>query len=88
MIGVKNKVIKNSFLLEYGLISLTASSLGIILGSLGSYVISDLLFESYWDFRPMILLMYFILIPLLTILIVNIFTSKVIEQKENMLFGE
>jgi len=88
MIGVKNKVIKNSFLLEYGLISLTASSLGIILGSLGSYIISDLLFESYWDFRPMILLVYFLLIPFLTIIIVNIFTSKVIHQKENMLFGE
>jgi predicted lysophospholipase L1 biosynthesis ABC-type transport system permease subunit len=88
MIGVKNRVIKNSFLLEYGLISFSASSLGIILGSLSSYVISDLLFESNWDFRLVILVLYFLLIPLLTIFIVNIFTSKVINQKENMLFGE
>jgi ABC-type antimicrobial peptide transport system permease subunit len=88
MIGVKNRVIKNSFLLEYGLISFSASSLGIILGSLSSYIISDLLFESNWDFRPVILVLYFLLIPLLTIFIVNIFTSKVINQKENMLFGE
>lgn len=88
MIGVKNRVIKNSFLIEYGLISLSASSLGIVLGSVSSYIVSDLLFESYWDFRPAILVVYFLLIPLLTLLVVKIFTSKVMEQKENMLFGE
>ncbi|WP_419773835.1 ABC transporter permease [Halarcobacter sp.] len=88
MIGIKNKTIKNSFLLEFGLISLTASILGIVLGSVGSYFISDLLFESYWDFRADILLLYFLLIPILTILVVSFFTSKIIHQKENVLFGE
>jgi len=88
MIGIKNKTIKNSFLLEFGLISLTASILGIVLGSIGSYFISDLLFESYWDFRADILLLYFLLIPILTILVVSFFTSKIIHQKENVLFGE
>ncbi len=88
MIGIKNKTIKNSFLLEFGLISFSASSLGIILGSIGSYFISDLLFESYWDFRADILILYFLLIPILTILVVNLFTSKIIHQKENVLFGE
>ena len=88
MIGVKNKTIRNSFLLEFGLISFTASTFGIILGSLGSYFISNLLFDSYWDFRPDILLLYFFFIPILTILIVSFFTSKMIHQKENILFGE
>ena len=88
MIGVKNKTIKNSFLIEFGLISFLASSLGIIFGSIGSYLISRVLFESYWDFRADILLVYFLLIPLLTILIVNFFTSKMIHKKENVLFGE
>jgi predicted lysophospholipase L1 biosynthesis ABC-type transport system permease subunit len=88
MIGVNNKTIKNSFLIEFGLISFAASSLGIILGSVGSYLISDLLFDSHWDFRPTVLLAYFLCIPLLTILIVNFFTSKIIHQKENILFGE
>lgn len=88
MIGVNNKTIKNSFLIEFGLISFFASSLGIILGSISSYIISDLLFESYWDIRPFVLLAYFCLIPILTILIVNFFTSKIINQKENVLFGE
>ncbi|XOB61252.1 ABC transporter permease [Campylobacterota bacterium DY0563] len=88
MIGIKNKTIKNSFLLEFGLISIFASSLGIILGSVGSYFVSDLLFESYWDFRADILALYFLLIPLLTLLVVSIFTSKIIHQKENILFGE
>jgi len=88
IIGINNKTIRNSFLIEFGLISFCASSLGIILGSLGSYIISNILFESYWDFRPMILLTYFLLIPLLTMLIVGFFTSKIIHQKENVLFGE
>ena len=88
MIGVKNKTIRNSFLLEFGLISFSASTLGIILGSVGSYFISALLFDSYWDFRPDILLLYFFFIPILTILIVSFFTSKMIHQKENVLFGE
>ncbi|MGA1933180.1 ABC transporter permease [Arcobacter sp. YIC-464] len=88
MIGIKNKTIKNSFLLEFGLIAVSASSIGIILGSIGSYFISSLLFESYWDFRADILVLYFLLIPILTILVVNFFTSKIIHQKENVLFGE
>jgi len=88
MIGVKNKSIRNSFLIEFGLISLSASTLGIILGSISSYFISTLLFESFWDFRPDILLLYFFFIPVLTILIVSFFTSKMIHQKENVLFGE
>ncbi|WP_419764455.1 MAG: ABC transporter permease [Arcobacter sp.] len=88
MIGVNNKTIRNSFLLEFGLISLLASSLGIILGSAGSYFISKILFESYWDFRPDVLLLYFFFIPVLTLIIVWFFTSKMINQKENVLFGE
>jgi putative ABC transport system permease protein len=88
MIGVKNKTIKNSFLIEFGLISFSASSLGIVFGSVASYYISSLLFESYWDFRPDILIIYFLFIPILTILIVSFFTSKMIHQKENILFGE
>ena len=88
MIGVKNHTIRNSFLIEFGLISFSASSLGIILGSVGSYFISALLFDSYWDFRPDVLLVYFFFIPILTILIVSFFTSKMIHQKENVLFGE
>ncbi|MGM0518899.1 MAG: ABC transporter permease [Campylobacterota bacterium] len=88
MIGVKNKTIKNSFLLEFGLITFSASIIGIALGSVGSYFISSLLFESYWDFRADILLLYFLLIPVLTILVVNLFTSKIIHEKENVLFGE
>jgi predicted lysophospholipase L1 biosynthesis ABC-type transport system permease subunit len=88
MIGIKNKTIKNSFLLEYGLISFVASCIGIIIGSLGSYFISNLLFESYWDFRADVLAIYFLLIPLITILVVSLFTSKIIHQKENILFGE
>ena len=88
MIGVKNKTIRNSFLIEFGLISLGASTLGIFLGSMGSYVISTLLFNSYWDFRPDVLLLYFFFIPILTLLIVSFFTSKMIHQKENVLFGE
>ena len=88
MIGVKNKIIRNSFLIEFGLISFSASSLGIVLGSACSYIVSDMLFESYWDFRPMILLVYFLFIPILTMLIVSFFTSKIIHQKENVLFGE
>ncbi len=88
MIGIKNKTIRNSFLIEFGLISLSASIFGIILGSIGSYFISGLLFESYWDFRPDILLLYLFFIPLLTIIIVSFFTSKIIHQKENVLFGE
>lgn len=88
MIGVKNKTIKNSFLIEFGLISFSASSLGIVFGSIASYYISALLFESYWDFRLDILMVYFLFIPILTILIVSFFTSKMIHQKENILFGE
>ena len=88
MIGVKNKTIRNSFLIEFGSISLIASSLGIILGSVCSYFISSILFDSYWDFRPDILLLYFFFIPVLTLLIVSFFTSKMIHQKENILFGE
>ncbi|QKJ23804.1 ABC transporter permease [Poseidonibacter lekithochrous] len=88
MIGINNKTIKNSFLIEFGLISFLASSLGIILGSVASYFISSLLFESYWDFRADILLLYFSLIPLLTLAVVWVFTSKIIHQKENVLFGE
>lgn len=88
MIGVKNNTIRNSFLIEFGLISLLASSLGIILGSIGSFVVSSILFESYWNFRPDILCLYFFFIPILTILIVSFFTSKIIHQKENVLFGE
>lgn len=88
MIGVKNKTIRNSFLMEFGFISLGASTLGIVLGSIGSYIISTLLFNSYWDFRPDVLLLYFFFIPILTLLIVSFFTSKMIHQKENVLFGE
>ena len=88
MIGVKNKTIRNSFLIEFGLISFAASSFGIVLGSIGSYIISSILFDSYWNFRPDVLLVYFFFIPILTILIVNFFTSKMIHQKENILFGE
>ncbi|WP_419767091.1 ABC transporter permease [Arcobacter sp.] len=88
MIGVKNKTIRNSFLIEFGVISFCASSLGIVLGSIGSYIISNILFESYWDFRPDVLLLYFFFIPILTILIVSFFTSRMIHQKENILFGE
>lgn len=88
MIGVKNKTIRNSFLIEFGLISFTASSFGIAFGSIGSYIISGILFDSYWDFRPDVLLAYLFFIPILTILIVSLFTSKMIHQKENVLFGE
>ena len=88
MIGVKNRTIRNSFFIEFGLISLGASTLGIVLGSIGSYIISALLFESYWDFRPDVLLLYFFFVPTLTILIVGFFTSRMINQKENVLFGE
>jgi len=88
MIGVDNKTIKHSFLLEFGLLSLVASSLGIIVGSIGSYTISSILFESYWDFRFDLLISYFFFIPVLTLVIVSFFTAKMINQKENVLFGE
>ena len=88
MIGVNNSVIRNSFLFEFGFISLIASSLGIALGTIGSYVISSFLFNAYWDFRPDILLLYLLMIPTLTLLIVSFFTSRMIYQKENVLFGE
>lgn len=88
MIGVKNKTILHSFLMEFGIISLGASTFGIILGSLGSYAISTILFESYWEMRADVLLRYFFFIPVLTLLIVSFFTSKIINQKENVLFGE
>jgi putative ABC transport system permease protein len=88
MIGINNKTIRNSFLIEFGLVSLSASTLGIILGSAGSYLISILLFESYWDLRPGVLLLYFFFIPTLTVLVVSFFTSRMIHQKENVLFGE
>ena len=88
MIGVKNKTILNSFLMEFGIISLGSSIFGIILGSLGSYLISTILFESYWEMRADVLLLYFFFIPVLTLLIVSFFTSKIINQKENVLFGE
>ncbi len=88
MIGVDNKTIKHSFLLEFGLLSLIASTLGIIAGSIGSYTISTILFESYWDFRPDLLVLYFFFIPVLTLLIVGFFTSRMMGQKENVLFGE
>jgi len=88
MIGVKNKTIRNSFLLEFGLVSLSASIVGVVLGSVGSYIVSYMLFESYWDFRPDILLLYLFFIPVLTLIIVSFFTSKMIHQKENVLFGE
>lgn len=88
MIGVNNKTIRESFLIEFGFISFSASFLGIILGSISSYIISDILFESYWDFRVDVLLLYFLFIPILTIFVVSFFTSKVINQKENVLFGE
>ncbi len=88
MIGVKNKAIRNSFLIEFGLIAFAASTFGIVLGSMGSYVISSILFDSYWDFRPDVLLLYFFFIPILTLLIVSFFTSRMIRQKENVLFGE
>ncbi len=86
MIGVNNKTIRNSFLIEFGLISLVASILGIILGSIGSYIISAFLFNSYWDFRPDILLLYFFFIPILTILIVSFFTSRMIHQERECSF--
>ena len=88
MIGVNNKTIRNSFLIEFGLISLTASVLGIILGSVSSYAISTLLFNAYWNFRPDVLLLYFFFIPSLTLIIVSFFTSRMIHQKENVLFGQ
>lgn len=88
MIGVNNSAIRNAFLIEFGLIALSASVLGIILGSIGSYAISTFLFNSYWDFRPDVLLMYIFFIPILTLLIVSFFTSRMIHQKENVLFGE
>jgi predicted lysophospholipase L1 biosynthesis ABC-type transport system permease subunit len=88
MIGVKNKAIRNSFLIEFGLISFVASTFGIILGSIGSYIISNILFDSYWDFRADVLFVYFFFIPILTILIVSFFTSRMIHKKENVLFGE
>jgi putative ABC transport system permease protein len=87
MIGVTNNIIRNSFLIEFGLISLIASSFGIILASIASYFISMILFESYWNFRPDVLLLYFCFIPILTILIVSFFTSKMIHKKENVLFS-
>lgn len=88
MIGIKNQTIRNSFLIEFGSISFVASSFGIVLGSIGSYVISNVLFNSYWNFRADVLLVYFFFIPVLTIIIVGFFTSKIIHQKENILFGE
>jgi len=88
IIGIKNKTIKNSFLLEFGIISFCGSILGIAIGSIASYLISDILFESHWNFRADILALYFLMIPLLTLFVVNLFTSKTIHQKENILFGE
>lgn len=88
MIGIKNKTIRNSFLIEFGSISFAASTVGIVLGSIGSYGISNVLFNSYWNFRPDVLIVYFFFIPILTILIVSFFTSRIIHQKENTLFGE
>jgi len=88
MIGVTNTTIRNSFLIEFGLISLAASLFGIILGSIGSYIISTLLFNTYWNFRLDVLLLYVFFIPILTIVTVSFFTSRMIHQKENVLFGE
>lgn len=88
MIGINNSVIRNVFLIQFGFLATVASSLGIILGSIGSYFISKLLFDSYWDFRPDLLALYFFFIPLLTLAIVSFFTSRIIDQKENILFGE
>jgi predicted lysophospholipase L1 biosynthesis ABC-type transport system permease subunit len=88
MIGITNKTIKHAFLIEFGLISFVASLLGVLIGSIGSYVVSSVLFESYWDFRGEILLLYVWFIPILTLSIVSYFTSKIINQKENVLFGE
>ena len=88
MIGIKNKTIRNAFFIEFGVISVVASTFGVMFGSIGSYLISSTFFNSYWDFRPDVLIVYFFFIPLLTILIVGIFTSRIIHQKENLLFGE
>jgi len=73
-------------LFEYGFIAFGASTLGITIGSIGSYIISVILFESYWDFRLDFILLYFFLIPLLTLAVVSFFTSTMIHQKENRAF--
>jgi putative ABC transport system permease protein len=88
MIGINNSTIRNTFLIAFGLIALIASSVGIVLGTLGSYLISSLLFDSYWEFRADLLSLYLLFIPLLTLLIVSYFTQRIINQKENRLFGE
>jgi predicted lysophospholipase L1 biosynthesis ABC-type transport system permease subunit len=88
MIGVDNKTIKKSLLIEFGLVTFVASFIGIILGSTASLIISDMLFESYWDIRLEVLLSYFLFIPILTMFVVYIFSNKIIKQKENVLFGE
>lgn len=88
MIGIDNSTIKKSLIVEYGSIVTLASFCGILLGSIGSYFVSYFLFESYWEFRIDLLLLYFSIIPIMTVIIVSIFANRIISQKENQLFSE
>lgn len=88
MIGVKLGQIRKSIVLEFALVSLTSTLLGLSVGVASSWALANYVFEGRWSFQWELLLLIGISIPLLIVTVTAVFSWFATSRSEMDLFGE
>lgn len=74
--------------IEFGLLALSASVLGILLSITTSYILAEKIFDRTWSFHPLLPLLVIAGVLMIALLVSEIATRKVLREKPVLLLGE
>jgi putative ABC transport system permease protein len=88
ILGASFKDLKNLVRLEFGLLALSASILGVLLSLATSYLLADKIFDRVWSFHLGLPLSVILGVTLLSLLVTEIATRRVLKESPSSLLNE
>ena len=88
ILGASFQDLKNLVRLEFGLLALSASILGVLLSLATSYLLADKIFDRVWSFHLGLPLSVILGVTLLSLLVTEIATRRVLKESPSSLLNE
>ena len=88
ILGASFTDLKKQVRIEFGLLALTASSLGITLSLGSSYLLAEVVFDKVWSFHWALPVLIVSAVVLLSMVVIEFATNKVLKEKPISLLGD
>ena len=88
ILGASFTDLKKQVRIEFGLLALTASSLGIALSLGSSYLLAEVVFDKVWSFHWALPVLIVSAVVLLSMVVIEFATNKVLKEKPISLLGD